>query len=234
MIADGKSPSAFVPSLDYVLLFDVGCRRGDNVPTCHLLDETYATAYFSNQDVVPMVPREVYRTEAGELRPIPLISMTQRFVASGTSLKNVPCFNSRLMKVYRDLLVDMYTGELLTLDRATNDHVIPRSWGTVGRTRWRNNVTTDQKVNVKKADRVPEDCGLTLLMNPWRPTFEDMVYLSSYRDTGTLDADVLPHAVPRDEIYQVVDLHKQAMRDEHDHMIGLHKRALGGMEMARA
>lgn len=60
-----------------------------------------------------------------------------------------------------------YTGRALTLAEANIDHVIPASRG--GPTTWENCVLSDRKINTRKADRTPEEAGLTLLTPPAIP-----------------------------------------------------------------
>lgn len=60
-----------------------------------------------------------------------------------------------------------YTGRQLRPDEANLDHVNPRSRG--GGDTWENIVLADSKVNTRKADRTPEEAGLTLLRKPERP-----------------------------------------------------------------
>jgi hypothetical protein len=205
-----------ISPLDYVLLFDIGSTvkkaYGPHVPRCHLLHKDYAGWYLSGQDIIPVVPRDVVKDKNGMLRPVPLISMTKAFADLGTSLKHVPHFDTRLMKLYRDLMVDMYTGKLLEPGEATNDHVIPISRGWEGRTRWENNVTTAGPVNWRKGDRTPEECGLELKLMPWRPSFEDIAWLRTYVETGEMDKGLLK-GTPHDEVYRAVELHQKAVKD---------------------
>jgi 5-methylcytosine-specific restriction endonuclease McrA len=52
----------------------------------------------------------------------------------------------------------------------TFDHLVPRSRG--GRTVWTNVVTACQDCNLKKGDRLPEECGV----RPLRPVFQPTTY----------------------------------------------------------
>lgn len=75
----------------------------------------------------------------------------------------------------RDRGICQYTGKKLTPQSATWDHVIPRSKG--GKNTWENLVLCDERVNVNKADRTPEQAGLTLLRKPTKPKWHP-VYAS--------------------------------------------------------
>jgi len=51
----------------------------------------------------------------------------------------------------------------------TMDHVLPRAQG--GRTSWSNLVTACQKCNMRKGNMIPEEAGLSLPYQPYRPNF---------------------------------------------------------------
>lgn len=60
-----------------------------------------------------------------------------------------------------------YTGQELSFKEMTIDHVDPESRG--GANDWTNLVTCDKKVNEMKANRTPEEAGLTLIKPPTKP-----------------------------------------------------------------
>jgi 5-methylcytosine-specific restriction endonuclease McrA len=60
-----------------------------------------------------------------------------------------------------------YTGKLLKSHEGNLDHVVPRSRG--GKDTWENLVWAAKEVNTKKADRLPQEAGLTLLSAPKAP-----------------------------------------------------------------
>ena len=60
-----------------------------------------------------------------------------------------------------------YTGRQLTRGEGNIDHVIPISRG--GSTSWENCVLACRKVNTRKADRTPNEAGLTLMREPISP-----------------------------------------------------------------
>ncbi len=51
----------------------------------------------------------------------------------------------------------------------TVDHVVPRSQG--GRNSWANTVAACNRCNQRKADRTPDQAGMTLLVTPAAPTW---------------------------------------------------------------
>jgi 5-methylcytosine-specific restriction endonuclease McrA len=67
----------------------------------------------------------------------------------------------------RDKLICGYSGRKLARNRATVDHIVPRSRG--GRDDWLNTVTCDKEINTFKANRTPEEAGLTLIRKPKAP-----------------------------------------------------------------
>lgn len=60
-----------------------------------------------------------------------------------------------------------YTGRQLAPGEGNIDHVVPRSRG--GATTWDNCVLSDRRVNQRKADRTPDEAGLTLHRVPSSP-----------------------------------------------------------------
>lgn len=67
----------------------------------------------------------------------------------------------------RDKGICQYSGRKLSRKEANVDHVIPRAQG--GTTIWTNVVLADKKINTRKADRRPEEVGLTLIRQPKAP-----------------------------------------------------------------
>jgi 5-methylcytosine-specific restriction endonuclease McrA len=58
------------------------------------------------------------------------------------------------------------------------DHVLPRAQG--GKTHWKNLVTACRPCNSRKGDRTPEEAGLELPVQPFRPSF--IMFLTGTRD----------------------------------------------------
>ncbi len=67
----------------------------------------------------------------------------------------------------RDGGLCQYTGQPVSRARATLDHVQPKSRG--GKDTFLNLVLCDKDVNMAKADRTPEEAGLTLIRKPFEP-----------------------------------------------------------------
>jgi 5-methylcytosine-specific restriction endonuclease McrA len=67
----------------------------------------------------------------------------------------------------RDSGVDQYTGQPLTKQEATVDHVLPKAKG--GRDVWENLVLTHKKINTSKGDRLNAEVGLRLIRPPKEP-----------------------------------------------------------------
>lgn len=67
----------------------------------------------------------------------------------------------------RDKYVCQYTGEHLTRDQWSCDHIIPKSRG--GLNTWENLVCCEKSLNIWKGDRTPKECGLKLINQPKSP-----------------------------------------------------------------
>ena len=67
----------------------------------------------------------------------------------------------------RDGWTCCYTGQKLTKDNISVDHIVPVSRG--GENTWTNLVTAEREVNRKKADKSLEESGLKLLRKPTTP-----------------------------------------------------------------
>jgi hypothetical protein len=93
----------------------------------------------------------------------PAIIVLKRYVRKKPLL---PRFNFRGV-FRRDLFSCQYTGEILPPSQLTVDHVIPKSRG--GKSTWENCVTASLAINTAKANRTPEEAGLTLLRKPTAP-----------------------------------------------------------------
>ena len=60
-----------------------------------------------------------------------------------------------------------YTGRCLSREDGNIDHVVPRSRG--GKSSWENCVLAHRDVNSRKADRLPQEAGLSLRKQPMVP-----------------------------------------------------------------
>jgi len=80
---------------------------------------------------------------------------------------------SRAAILRRDRFRCAYCGRTGT----TLDHVVPRSRG--GQTSWTNCVAACERCNVKKADKTPEEAGMTLSFRPRAPRPGELVPVRS-------------------------------------------------------
>ena len=87
-------------------------------------------------------------------------------------IPNSPVKLTRRNLLIRDKFRCQYTSQKVSMASATIDHIIPQSKG--GKTVWTNVVIATLEVNMKKADRTPEEAGLTLLSKPRRPKWNPM------------------------------------------------------------
>lgn len=76
---------------------------------------------------------------------------------------------SRVNVYRRDEFTCQYCGERPGVAELTFDHVVPRAQG--GKTEWTNIVTACVDCNAMKADRTPEQAGMTLARRPSRPAY---------------------------------------------------------------
>ena len=72
----------------------------------------------------------------------------------------------------RDRYTCAYCGKRYGMTNLTKDHVIPRAHG--GPDRWENVVAACAECNQFKADRTPQQAGMSLLWRPRRPTVEEL------------------------------------------------------------
>jgi 5-methylcytosine-specific restriction endonuclease McrA len=74
---------------------------------------------------------------------------------------------SRINVMTRDHFTCQYCGRQLAMKELNYDHVVPRIQG--GKTVWENIVTSCYPCNDRKAGRTPEQAGMRLLKQPYRP-----------------------------------------------------------------
>lgn len=84
----------------------------------------------------------------------------------------------------RDDHICQYCGSRYNL---TIDHVLPRSKG--GKDSWENLVTACQACNARKGDMTPEEAGLKLARQPFRPSY--IMYLRDF--TGKIEDEWKPY-----------------------------------------
>lgn len=95
-------------------------------------------------------------------------------VVIAVNFSKIPSIKPRLTRnaiLERDGYQCAYTGDKFDPKDAKKhlniDHVVPRSKG--GATSWHNVVAARKDINAKKADKSPEEAGLTLLRKPTEP-----------------------------------------------------------------
>lgn len=102
------------------------------------------------------------QTHKGQIR-VPTVVITKLF---NKMPMRKPTVSSK--SIYeRDGGMDQYTGKPVSRSRASLDHVMPRSRG--GRDVFTNLVLCDKDINSQKADKTPEEAGLTLIRKPVEP-----------------------------------------------------------------
>ncbi|NQT84494.1 HNH endonuclease [bacterium] len=85
---------------------------------------------------------------------------------------------------HRDKNTCQYCGKSVDRRDLNLDHVIPRDFG--GKTTWENIVCSCKECNTRKANRTPQQAGLTLIRNPKKPVWRP------YLD---FNLDRIPHEV---------------------------------------
>ena len=82
-----------------------------------------------------------------------------------------------------------------TTQDLTLDHLIPKSKG--GRSSWTNLVTACKTCNSKKGDQTPEEAGMTLRREPFKPSF--IMFLRDF--SGNIHEEWIPYLGKRVKIY---------------------------------
>lgn len=77
---------------------------------------------------------------------------------------------SRRTLYKRDAYKCQYCGKTPKTEELTIDHILPRSRG--GKTTWENCVICCLPCNARKADRLPEECGMKLRKQPKKPKYQ--------------------------------------------------------------
>lgn len=134
------------------------------VPSYELIDGDSWISMISNEDNNSIL------TTRGYL-PIPEIIVAKYY--EKVIFRSPACNRRNLLK--RDGLKCQYTGETLSKDAATIDHLLPRSRG--GRTTWENCVVTSFKFNNKKGARTPEEIKKEPLSKPSKPKWNLLDYI---------------------------------------------------------
>lgn len=75
----------------------------------------------------------------------------------------------------RDNNLCLYCGQKFRTPQLTRDHIIPRCKG--GKNVWTNCASACARCNCFKADRTPEEAGMTLIAVPFTPNIYERFYL---------------------------------------------------------
>lgn len=113
-------------------------------------------------------PDTVIRSAGGMEIPYPVSIIMVNYVHvdwSRTSVQEELAAKSAILS--RDGFMCMYCGEA----GSTIDHIIPQSRG--GENTWYNLTCACQQCNSLKADRTPEEAGMSLIREPFKPELED-------------------------------------------------------------
>lgn len=94
---------------------------------------------------------------------------------------------SRKAVVKRDRCICQYCSKTLVNADITIDHVIPKCQG--GKNSFLNCVVSCRLCNSKKADKTPEQAGMTLLRVPTHPTFINQNYIPETQEYWNKDWD---------------------------------------------
>lgn len=109
---------------------------------------------------------KVVRSPTFEMR-VPSVIALKEYVQPSRK----PAF-TRFNVFLRDSWTCQYCGDKFSTQELTFDHVIPRSRG--GRTTWENIVTACSSCNVRKGNRMPNDCDMQLLTKPAQPNVHQL------------------------------------------------------------
>lgn len=123
--------------------------------------KAFILLYLQKAELVKDNPRQKLRT-VDRAYPMPLVIRLHRYV--NIPYKGVMLSRQNIFR--RDGYSCQYCGSKQDL---TLDHVLPRSRG--GKSSWTNLVTACKRCNNKKGDLTPEEAGMPLRRQPYRPSF---------------------------------------------------------------
>jgi hypothetical protein len=128
------------------------------------IESFQAIKSFEEWTALEIRPYDQYVTGANRdyKMPVAIISSTYKKMAYHRRT-----FPTRENIHKRDKYCCIYTGEKLRKEQLSVDHIFPVSRG--GKNTWTNLATCEKSLNVWKADRTPEECGLKLLWEPQKP-----------------------------------------------------------------
>ncbi|HFD16612.1 MAG TPA: HNH endonuclease [Rhodospirillales bacterium] len=127
--------------------------------------EAVKAIFLDRVDVVSRYDR-VIRAPAFEMR-LPSVVALRQYIP----LQRRPPF-TRFNVFLRDRFTCQYCERQLPTQELTFDHLVPRSRG--GRTTWTNIVTACAPCNLRKGDRLPEECGIRPKRRPFVPTLREL------------------------------------------------------------
>lgn len=117
--------------------------------------------------VIAEDPDHVLRSPSFEMNMPTVIQLKNCFARR---MKREVPFSRRNVAI-RDKGQCQYCGKRLKSSEWTYDHVLPRSRG--GGSTWKNMVLACVGCNFFKADRLPEECGMSLINDPVKPDPND-------------------------------------------------------------
>ncbi len=127
--------------------------------------EAVKAIFLDRVDVVSHYDR-VIRSPGFETR-LPSVVALRQYVP----LQRRPPF-TRFNVFLRDRFTCQYCERHLPAQELTFDHLIPRSRG--GRTTWTNIVTACAPCNLRKGNRLPEECGIRPIRRPFVPSLFEL------------------------------------------------------------
>ncbi len=127
--------------------------------------EAVKAIFLDRVDVVSHYDRAI-RAPAFEMR-LPSVVALRQYIP----LQRRPPF-TRFNVFLRDRFTCQYCERHLPAQELTFDHLVPRSRG--GRTTWTNIVTACAPCNLRKGDRLPEECGVRPKRRPFVPTLHEL------------------------------------------------------------
>ena len=144
---------------------DAFCQMATDVVTALDIrdDESMIPTRWEDWKKLPVRANDFSVGTAHGLIRVPTVVVLSRFAK--VPVKR-PKFNARNLWE-RDGGRCQYTGRPLRPGEGNIDHIVPRSRG--GGTNWENCVLAAREVNSRKANRTPEEAGLTLLRRPEAP-----------------------------------------------------------------
>ncbi len=156
----------------------------------------YTTYDFENWQDIPVQPADLAIATPNRRILVPLVIQLLRF-------EKVPRQEVKFSRgnIYiRDQNRCQYCGRKFPSAELSLDHVIPMSRG--GRSTWENVVCACLPCNVRKGNRLPDECGIALIRKPVRPRWHPL-----HRFQGRQFPDAWKNFL--DEAYWSVELREE-------------------------